>query len=341
MALSASPLLSPPAARSARPALPAAAVPSAAVPSAAVPSSVLVSALSAALLCAGCAAGGGENSTTSVTQSGSPAGAGPSSRPGLTTGGGTLTPEDGPMFNPDDLVPTDECDGNLPVLYRDFSDSHPDFEMDFRGDVVRRQLLEPTLGADGKPVFKSSVGCPAQEGTPTACANWNVSQPVITSAESFNQWYRDTPGVNMAFEQTLELVETQGANGLPFYRFSSTEFFPLRTDQGFGATPPGQNRNFLFTTEVHVTFTYVAGQRFTFRGDDDMWIFVNGKLAVDLGSMHDSKEAIIDFDAQAADLGIAVGRAYPMDIFHAERHTNASNFSIETNIACFTPAIVR
>lgn len=245
------------------------------------------------------------------------------------------------MFNPDDLVPTDECDGNLPVLYRDFSHTHPDFEMDFRGDVVRRQLVEPTLGANGKPVFKSSVGCPAQEGTPTACANWNVTQPVITSAESFSQWYSDTPGINVAFEQTLELVETQSPTGLPFYRFSSNEFFPIRPDQGFGITPPGQNRNFLFTTEVHVTFTYVAGQRFTFRGDDDMWIFVNGRLAVDLGSMHDSKEAIIDFDAQAADLGIAVGRAYPMDIFHAERHTDASNFSIETNIACFTPAIVR
>ncbi len=45
----------------------------------------------------------------------------------------------------------------------------------------------------------------------------------------------------------------------------------------------------------------------------------------------------IDFDAQAADLGIRAGGAYSMDIFHAERHTDDSNFQIETNIACFIP----
>jgi hypothetical protein len=27
-----------------------------------------------------------------------------------------------------------------------------------------------------------------------------------------------------------------------------------------------------------------------------------------------------------------------MDIFHAERHTRASDFKVTTNIACFTPA---
>ena len=56
--------------------------------------------------------------------------------------------------------------------------------------------------------------------------------------------------------------------------------------------------------------------------------------------MHGAESGTIDFDAQAAALGITPGRAYSMDIFHAERHTTASNFSVETNIACFTPSIV-
>ena len=293
-----------------------------------------------ALLCAACAAGGGEGSETSVTQTGLPGSSNGSTSNGSTPGGGgTFTPEDGPMFNPDDLVPVDECDGNLPVVYRDFSEAHPDFEMDFRGDVVRRQLVAKDLGPDGKPVFASSVGCPAQQGSPPECANWNVTEPVITSAESFNQWYRDTPNVNVAFERTLELVETPAGSG--FYKFSSNEFFPIGNDEGFRVTPAGQGRNFLFTTEVHVTFQYVAGSRFTFRGDDDMWIFVNKRLALDLGSMHGVEEGVINFDAQAEDLGIVPGRAYPMDIFHAERHTNASNFSVETNIACFTSIVPR
>ncbi|MEO8178985.1 MAG: fibro-slime domain-containing protein [Deltaproteobacteria bacterium] len=282
-----------------------------------------------------CAAGGGQAEAT-VTQTTQP-GSGATATPSTPVTGAAPSSPGGPMFNADDLEPTDACDGNLPVVYRDFSQAHPDFEMNFRGDVVRRQLIEPTLGLDGKPVFKSSVGCPAKQNTPTECETWSVMQPVITSADSYSQWYRDTPGINIAFEKVLELADSGGG----LYKYSSAEFFPIGNDQGFGITPPGQAHNFLFTTEVHVTFEYVAKQKFTFRGDDDMWIFVNGRLAVDLGSMHDSKEGIIDFDAQAADLGIVVGRAYPMDIFHAERHTSASNFSIETNIACFTPAIVR
>jgi fibro-slime domain-containing protein len=295
----------------------------------------LVVSLAWVALCSACAAAGGQGEST-VTQNGQSS-SGPS--PGSAVSIPGLTPSDPTqLFDPSELEPTDDCDEELPVVYRDFSQSHPDFEMAFRGDVVRRQLIAPSLGADGKPVFLSSVGCAARMESPTACrTDFRVEQPVITSAESFSQWYRDTPNVNVAFERTLLLTDA----GSGFYRYESSDFFPIGNDQGFGITPAGQGKNFLFTTEVHVLFSYVAGKKFTFRGDDDMWIFINGKLALDLGSMHGREEGVIDFDAQAAELNIAPGRAYPMDIFHAERHTSASNFSIETNIACFTPTIPR
>jgi fibro-slime domain-containing protein len=48
---------------------------------------------------------------------------------------------------------------------------------------------------------------------------------------------------------------------------------------------------------------------------------------------------VIDFDAQAATLGITAGNSYPMDIFHAERQTAESNFRIQTNIKCFEPVV--
>ncbi len=231
-----------------------------------------------------------------------------------------------------------DCDNILEVTYRDFDESHPDMEMAFAGDVVRIQLLEPTLGADGKPVFKSSTGCPRSADDPLACDNWQTTNPVITSAATFDQWYR-TSDVNREIPGTLEL--TPDANG--YYVFDTNAFFPLGPDEGFGITPANndQHKNFLFTTEIHVTFTYRAGQVFSFRGDDDLWIFVNGTLAMDLGGMHSAETGTIDFDAQSTRLGITPGSAYPMDIFHAERHTRDSNFRFETNVSCFVPVVVR
>jgi fibro-slime domain-containing protein len=229
------------------------------------------------------------------------------------------------------------CDSKLEVTYRDFSQMHPDFEMAFRGDVVRRGLIQSTLGADQKPMFASSVGCPAKLASPVACDNWMVTQPVITSADSFAPWYRTTSGVNIEIPKSIDLMETPVGSGQ--YVYDSDAFFPLGPSEGFGVTPPGNNRgqNFLFTTEIHVRFGYAAGQRFTFRGDDDLWVFVNGKLALDLGSLHNAAEGTIDFDAEATALGIFPGNSYAMDIFHAERHTDSSNFRVTTNIACFIP----
>jgi fibro-slime domain-containing protein len=247
-----------------------------------------------------------------------------------------------PIFSDAELEPDDEdsCDSVLPVTFRDFSQAHPDFEMAFPGDEPRLHLVQPQLGVDGKPVFLDSVGCPRDNQRQRECnTGFHPTEAVITSRASFDQWYRTIGGTNVPFEKEITLAEASPGSGI--YQYGSNAFFPLTPTEGFGETPPGQGRNFLFTTEIHLTFFYQRGQVFTFRGDDDLWIFINGKLALDLGGMHGEREAKIDFDAQAAELGIVAAGSYTMDLFHAERHTSASNFYMETNIACFSPAIVR
>jgi fibro-slime domain-containing protein len=157
---------------------------------------------------------------------------------------------------------------------------------------------------------------------------------VTSGAASFDQWYRDVAGVNMKLMIPLPLMQTRPGN----FAYSNGSFFPL-DGRGFGNQ--GRMHNYHFTTEIHATFKYRGGERFTFTGDDDVFIFVNKKLALDLGGVHPEQNATIDFDAQAAALGIRVGNVYSFDAFHAERHTTESNFRMETSIECLESTVIK
>jgi fibro-slime domain-containing protein len=203
------------------------------------------------------------------------------------------------------------CSANLTGTVRDFrayngGAGHPDFET-FTGDGLDG-IVQAALGADHKPVYAHPGGT-----------------IYTTGPAEFDQWYRDVAGVNMAISYTI--VPTIGPNGELLY--DNSAFFPI-DGQGFGNE--GNEHNFHFTFELHMEFAYKGGEVFTFTGDDDLWVFINDRLAIDLGGLHPAQSETIDLDARAAELGITPGTTYPLDLFHAERHTNASNFRIESNL---------
>ncbi len=259
-------------------------------------------------------------------------------------------PDNSAVQNKDPNVITG-CNNKIDLVVRDFSESHPDFERAHLGWGPAAGIVESVLGPDRKPIFKQAKGDYqlVQDEAMKQSYTYNINywtdwaNPMFDGADSFNDWYRDS-NRNMRFEKVLELKPLIGASET-FYFESAEEpygnFFPLAPQEGFGPGPVNSavnpnSQNFLFTTEIHLTFEYIQGQIFRFSGDDDLWIFVNGKLALDLGGLHVRFNGSINFDAQAQELGITPGNTYNMDIFHAERHTEESNFRIETNIACFT-----
>jgi fibro-slime domain-containing protein len=202
--------------------------------------------------------------------------------------------------------------GVLKAKIRDFTpDTNPDFET-FSGSGATTGIVATMLDSEHLPVFAAERG-------------------QVTSKTSFDQWYRDVQNVNEAIEYALP---NMAQNPNTQYSFSSSSFFPA-DGKGFGNFG-STGHNFHFTTQIAASFTYKGGEVFEFEGDDDLWIFVNDRLALDLGGLHSAVRGEIDFDDQATALGIEKGKTYRMDIFHAERHTNQSNFKFSTTISCFT-----
>jgi len=89
--------------------------------------------------------------------------------------------------------------------------------------------------------------------------------------------------------------------------------------------------NFAFTSEVRYWFKYEGGKSYTldFIGDDDVWVFVNKKLAVDLGGIHTPVGGAVTINNQTAGkFGLSDGNVYEISVFQAERQTTCSTYKL-------------
>ncbi|MEM7159739.1 MAG: DUF4215 domain-containing protein [Myxococcota bacterium] len=103
--------------------------------------------------------------------------------------------------------------------------------------------------------------------------------------------------------------------------------WPYETD----LVPEAGNHNFHFTTELVYWFQYDASTsaQLDFTGDDDVWVFVNGHLALDLGGVHVPLSGVVTIDPTTeAEYELTDGNVYPISVFHAERRLDGSSFRL-------------
>lgn len=251
---------------------------------------------------------------------------------------------------------------NLNAVIRDFkgidqTGGHADFERNPSGGFGQfGQMVNDDLDSSGKPTFKSAGRKITTTWKDSASRNRIDPRSYIQArtndrngaiatttggqlhgSAQFAQWYRDVPGVNASKQLALTLRRNANTNVYTFVDTADTfytargGFFPINGEllgNSGGSTP---NTNFHFTTEIDTEFVYErnTGQVFTFTGDDDVWVYIDNKLVVDIGGIHSSVTQTIELDR----LGwLTTGGSYRLKIFHAERHRTQSNFRIDTTI---------
>lgn len=216
--------------------------------------------------------------------------------------------------------------------------AHPDFQNVTGSESgIVGQLLSELV--NGKPAYAYGESPP--QGSTTHGESW------------FYHWYNDTE-YNLA---TIINLETSYDESTERFEFRDDHFFPI-DDALFDSS--GSNmyqcsgnqhyHNFHFTLELHTKFYYDGYDRDIkiYQADDDLWIYIDSKLIIDIGGVHSSEARyckVEDGDIQfyedenctipsgvPIELNLVSGNTYNFDLFYAERHTVQSHLEFGTTL---------
>lgn len=157
-----------------------------------------------------------------------------------------------------------------------------------------------------------------------------------------NRWFAAVEGKSASYIGALKMEYS--ADGAVF-SFARDEFYPL-DDAKFsdGDVVNMDGHNHLFTMGFAVPFTVLASgeESFEVEADDDTFVFVGDKLAIDMGGIHDASIGrfvirengevyAASGDEEVAYTGITLNKdsGSMVRIFHADRDADDSVFNIK------------
>ena len=195
-------------------------------------------------------------------------------------------------------------------------------------------MVEKELGANGVPVRASNF--PSNCTNATHLNDWFLPE-VLAKDDAGNEYTnvtcREIPlsltDEGFWYAQIDDESPEQGLFLLDDFRYldSAGTIENPHYDSLYAGSGRGYH-NFGFAMKIQATFQYVKGQYFEFNGDDDVWVFIDNKLVVDIGGQHKKVKKSVNLDK----LGLEEDSTYNFHIFYAERKREASNFMMKTSI---------
>ena len=236
----------------------------------------------------------------------------------------------------------DGSDTNMvvPIIYRDMipqnantsiGPPHPDFECPTNGTLTTGVVLNTLDATERKPQYNTTI---------------DITKSHTSTKANFDTWYRDSKYAKTVVDTLTLLAQPDGTFLYDHSNYYSQDlkqwlrppFFPI-DGKGWEAIPggtlfqgtadDGTKHNFSFTSELRYWFEFRGGEYLSFIGDDDVWVFLNGQLAVDLGGIHTPTGGSITLDnANATKFNLTKSKVYEIALFQAERKTTESGYRL-------------
>lgn len=214
------------------------------------------------------------------------------------------------------------------------------YEVSLRNELSQRQFEWAKCGYERQEIEQGMVDFELGEDyLPVAVGGKLTSNQGLVD---LGRWFKAVDGKSKSYAGELTL--NYKADGMEFSYYSDN-FYPLDEvdfSEGDFANEDGHNHLFTMSFAIPIRVLASGEERFKVMADDDTFVFVGDRLAIDLGGIHETAKgeiwineqgkvyvAIGEQDLGFAGINVEAGENTMIRIFHADRDARSSEFGID------------